>query len=181
MKSEPVNLALWRGNDLELRLAIVGADGKVIEDISAIDTLTIDLCSDRIEGAARVLSRDATLTQHLSQADWDSRAGQHGLVRFTFSEMALNLGQAPEGEFWLVAHYLTNDDPPIRRTAFGRWVTLFDDGTTGPLSDSRYGGPGRSNRFEELVLGDYSADGVLLGYLRYRSVNGLLTLVEAET
>jgi hypothetical protein len=98
----------WRGNDLQVELAVYF--GSTLQDIANLASITLEVKAANAAAAdAALMSKTVAavdLDNTLDASTWAAGTKQHALVVFTGTETNI-----PATTYWLVVSALTNDSP----------------------------------------------------------------------
>ncbi|MCW5557319.1 MAG: hypothetical protein KIT22_05740 [Verrucomicrobiae bacterium] len=139
---------IFRGTDIEFAFAIFRGDElQPPSSLAPIASITLEVKRRDGRPSVALMSRTigaGDLNLAMTEAQWESGDGQHGLIAFSAAETALDLGDADETAFHLVLAATTGELPSRRITLGISTLTIIEDGTPfgqlppGALPDDYY-------------------------------------------
>jgi len=120
---------MWRGNDVQFEIGI-GHDDAIVEDVSNIASVTLDVKPENRTGAALITKTvQSGDINTITQDNWDNKKAQNILVEFAGAETNIDMLGNNERDLWLVISYITNDNPGKSLTLQHTIFKVVEDGT----------------------------------------------------
>lgn len=125
--------AFYRGNDLRVEFAVMS--GGVLMDVGSIASVTLEIKAGNEEGAppaptdAVLMTKtigSASLNAALTLSEWNTAAGQHGVLEFSAQEANISAGNK-----WLSLWVMTSDNPGKVITLAAGTLKVLEDGSSG--------------------------------------------------
>ena len=164
-----LDIASWRGNALDLEVAIYDADG--VAGITDITSVNVKVQSSQtvnttlMDSTVAAASMDAALTA----ATWTDGTAQHATLAFTNAQANLTITDALQ-EYWIVFSALMSDSSTVTLAA-GKFILHEDIDTTAgepdvnpgtaitlEEADARYAVLGSGGAGWELKTADFTAE-----------------------
>jgi len=124
-----------RGDDIEIDIAIAKL-GVIVADVSGIASVTAQIFTAANDLNAPLLAQTvnaAAINQSLNPVNWTAGTDQHATFTFSNTQTAVDLGGAPQKNFWLRI-FATTSDSPAKIITLDEGGIIVNDGPVSSIS-----------------------------------------------